>query len=87
MPDANTTYDFETARDLLDALMPWSSLNPKINLKDYVFRGQRDADHELIPSALRPLSKSEMIRKMNVFVETHPDQEHSPFIQAFVSIS
>ncbi|MDU8456466.1 FRG domain-containing protein [Pseudomonas syringae group sp. J254-4] len=84
MSEISSTYHFETAKELLGALMPWSKLSSDIVLKNYVFRGQRDATYHLVPSSLRPPSKKDMIASMNVFVDAHPDLEHSSFIQAFV---
>lgn len=73
-----------TAEEFMDFLMPWSAQHPAIGFKDYIFRGQRNADHALIPVALRENSRKEMRKKINLFLETHPEQADSPCILALV---
>lgn len=73
-----------TAEDFMDTLMPWSSRHPTFGFKDYIFRGQRNAEHALIPFALRVASREEMRKKMNIFIEAHPEQADSPYILALV---
>lgn len=73
-----------TAKDFMETLMPWSSLHPPFGFKDYIFRGQRDANHPLTPYALRATSRGEMHGKMNIFLETHPEQADHPYIKALV---
>lgn len=50
-------HRFETARDLLDALTPWSS---DLSLDGYIFRGHSNANYQLIPTSLRVSSKEDI---------------------------
>jgi len=75
---------FTTAEELMDFLVPWSSQHTNINFKEYIFRGQRNADHALVPYALREDARQEMRNKMNIFLETHPEHTNSPCISALV---
>ncbi|MEE1868474.1 FRG domain-containing protein [Pseudomonas auratipiscis] len=73
-----------TAEDFMDFLLPWSAQHKDINFKDYIFRGQRNSDHALTPFALRENAREEMRKKMNIFLEAHPEQTNSPYILALV---
>ncbi|WP_248766081.1 FRG domain-containing protein [Pseudomonas protegens] len=83
---SNLVYEkhLNTAEDFMDFLLPWSEQHKDIDLKNYIFRGQRNADHGLIPFALRENARDEMRKKMNIFLETHPEQTNSPYILALV---
>ncbi|MBA1232738.1 FRG domain-containing protein [Pseudomonas viridiflava] len=83
---SNLVYEkhLNVAEDFMDFLMPWSGQHKDIDLKKYIFRGQRNAGHALIPFALRENAREEMRKKMEIFVETHPDYKDSPYILALV---
>lgn len=74
----------DTAEEFMDFLAPWSAKHVDIELKNYIFRGQRNADHALIPFALRDDAREKMRQKMNLFLETHPEHTNSPCILALV---
>ena len=73
-----------TAEEFLDFFLPWPKKPEAIDLKNYIFRGQRDSNHGLIPSALRENTQIEMRKKMNIYLETHPEHKNSPCILALV---
>lgn len=50
-------HRFDTARELLDALTPWSST---LSLDGYIFRGHSNADYQLVPTSLRISSKEDI---------------------------
>lgn len=74
----------DTAEEFMDFLLPWSGQHPEIDLKKYIFRGQRNSDYALFPSALRENSRKEMRKKMNIFLETHPGYTNLPYVLALV---
>lgn len=73
-----------SAEEFMDFLMPWSTQHSNLDIKKYIFRGQRNADYSLTPFALRESSREAMLKKMNIFLETHPEYERSPCILALV---
>lgn len=75
---------FDTAEEFMGFLVPWSGHHADINFKNYIFRGQRNADHTLVPFALRKDAQEDMRKKMNLFLETHPEHTNSPCILALV---
>lgn len=83
---SNLVYEknLSTAEDFMDFLLPWSEQHKGIDLKDYIFRGQRNAEHGLIPFALRESEREGMRKKMNIFLEAHPEHTNSPCILALV---
>lgn len=83
---SNLVYEkhLGTAEEFMDFLLPWSEQHNDIKLKNYIFRGQRNADHGLIPFASRENAREEMRKKMNIFLETHPENTNSPYILALV---
>lgn len=73
-----------TAEEFMDFFLPWSGQHRDIEFKEYIFRGQRNADHGLVPFALRESTREEMRRKMQIFLETHPENSDSPSVLALV---
>ncbi|WDH24911.1 hypothetical protein [Pseudomonas chlororaphis] len=74
----------DTAEEFMDFLVPWSAQHADVDFKNYIFRGQRNANHALVPFALREDAREEMRKKMNLFLETHPELTNSPCILALV---
>lgn len=68
----------------MNFLVPWSNHSSEIDLKKYIFRGQRNSEHSLIPYALRKEAQKDMREKMKIFVETHPEHTNSPSVLAVV---
>lgn len=74
-------YRFDTAKDLLGALVPWSQ-NP--SLKGYIFRGHSDSKYDLVPTALREGSKSSIWDFSMAFANITGSTTDNNFSQAFV---
>ena len=73
-----------SAAEFMEFLMPWAARDADVDIRNYIFRGQRSAEYSLVPFALRKSSQDEMRRKMNIFLETHPEYANSPSISAIV---
>lgn len=74
-------YNFVTAEDFLDALVPWSK---KPSLKGYVFRGHADATYSLVPTALRESSKDNIWDYSLAYAKLSGSTTDNDFSQAFV---
>lgn len=78
------TQHFENAEEFMNFLVPWSNHPTDIDIRKYIFRGQRNAEHSLIPFALRKEAQNDMREKMKIFVDTHPELTYSPSVLAVV---
>jgi hypothetical protein len=71
---------YESAADLLNDLLPWSS---KFPLKDYVFRGHSNANYQLTPTSVREYEKNKIGNFRRVGVILDGGNEDSEFSLAF----
>ncbi|NMZ42266.1 FRG domain-containing protein [Pseudomonas proteolytica] len=73
-----------TSDEFLNILFYRKLPEKDIQLEDYVFRGQHDANFLLTPSALRDGSLENMRKKMAIYIDSAPDLKDNPYIQASV---
>lgn len=74
-------HRFETAKELLDALTPWSQ---RVLLKGYIFRGHANSDYELVPTSLREKSKASIWDYSLAYADITGSGTDNDFAQAFV---
>ena len=76
--------EFRSWKEFLDVFLYQKLPNEEIDLEDYIFRGQQDANYLLTPSVLRPDEHGKLRKKLAIWIEEVPELKHAPFLQAMV---
>ncbi|MBA1187564.1 FRG domain-containing protein [Pseudomonas entomophila] len=74
------TVRFDSAQQLLNALMPWSEY---LQGNSYVFRGHKDARYKLVPQVLRDDSLRHMQAMARTYIEVDDHRRHEASVYLF----